>query len=455
MLLKVEWPGTGRGTPTLRILNEQLYPLLGKTIAQLTKLAGLTDQHIIQQRLDLAYLNRDSVFHIDTHKYYQNVNRRLNRAVAVTPLASVFDVITARLASTHEDAPGVVRAFWVPIFSQPNKIIEGQADFYRSPAYQEKIKHVPVCNPMEQPITSLEILEVLRRNPDKTAGVNLINKRSLLAGGVSVLQYLTEMANAMRLTRRVPRNCKDQLVIFLRKSQAKPATNVDNYRPIALQSCAYKCLQAILTARAMAHVHGHRLASTNQNGFMPGGNSIKHACAQASVFEHARQFKRKAFCLFLDVRKAFDTTSAASVDLGLERFKFHEHYRQFIQCTLKDRRVFLWTAYGQHPDPIISSNSAAQGAVESPLLFIAVIDPLLAHMAEKNTAPYIFAHRSEGAEAADSVRGFADDTSLTCTDPVTFQSLIDRGHRLLRRDDRLQKTLRLDHRAGEEGRENE
>ena len=330
-----------------------------------------------------------------------------------------------RLASTHEDAPGVVRAFWVPIFSQPNKIIEGQADFYRSPAYQEKIKHVPVCNPMEQPITSLEILEVLRRNPDKTAGVNLINKRSLLAGGVSVLQYLTDMANAMRLTRRVPRNCKDQLVIFLRKSQAKPATNVDNYRPIALQSCAYKCLQAILTARAMAHVHGHRLASTNQNGFMPGGNSIKHACAQASVFEHARQFKRKAFCLFLDVRKAFDTTSAASVDLGLERFKFHEHYRQFIQCTLKDRRVFLWTAYGQHPDPIISSNSAAQGAVESPLLFIAVIDPLLAHMAEKNTAPYIFAHRSEGAEAADSVRGFADDTSLTCTDPVVFQSLID------------------------------
>ena len=406
-------------------LTHDLFPLLTKTMEQLGKLASLANQHIIQKRLEAAYDHRDSIFHIDTSEYYRTVNRRLNRSINAIPLANVYDGNRHKLASTSDEVPGVVRAYWEPIFCQPDKDIPEQAAFYRCPKYKLKHAKVPVNNPMAEVITTAAILETLTNNPDKASGMDLINKRSLLAGGETVLHYLTDMANAMRLTRRVPRGCKDQLVIFLRKSQAKPATSLDNYRPISLQSCAYKCLQAVLTARAMAHVHGHRLASTNQNGFLPGGNSIKHACAQASVFEHARQFQKQAYCLFLDVRKAFDTTSAKSVELGLERFKFHADYRQFIQCTLKDRRVHLWTAYGQHPDPIISSNSAAQGAVESPLLFISVIDPLLARMAEINTAPYIFSHGTEKGTAADSVRGFADDTSLTCMDAEVFQTMIN------------------------------
>ena len=127
---------------------------------------------------------------------------------------------------------------------------------------------------------------------------------------------------------------------------------------------------------------------------MQQGNSIKHAAAQATVFEHARQYKKKAYCLFLDVRKAFDTTSSKSILLGLERFKFAPAYRQFIQHTLTERQVYLWTAFGQNPDPIISSNSAAQGAAESPLLFISVIDPVLELISNENTAPYVLEHKS-------------------------------------------------------------
>ncbi len=123
---------------------------------------------------------------------------------------------------------------------------------------------------------------------------------------------------------------------------------------------------------------------------MQHGNSIKHAAAQATVFEHAREFHQKAYCLFLDVRKAFDTTSSHSIDLGLERFKFDPAYRRFIAHTLEERQVYLWTAFGQNPDPIVSSNSAAQGAAESPLLFIAVIDPVLELISNANDAPYVF-----------------------------------------------------------------
>ena len=184
----------------------------------------------------------------------------------------------------------LVQEHWTKIFQQPLKIIEnGEKELlYRCPKYQAKHEDVPVNNPMQEDIPEHVVAAVISHNPDKAAGMDLINKRSLLAGGVVVLKYLTALVNAMRITGASPDGCKNQLVIFLRKSQAKPASNVDNYRPIALQSCAYKCLQTILTARAMKHLNTHHLINPQQRGFVQHGNSIKHAAAQATVFEHAR-----------------------------------------------------------------------------------------------------------------------------------------------------------------------
>ena len=122
---------------------------------------------------------------------------------------------------------------------------------YQCPKYKKKHARVPICNPLHDIISEGDVASVLRVNPDKAAGMDHINKRARLAGGEPVLKYLTALVNAMRITGLTPDGCKQQLVIFLRKKQDKPASNVDNYRPIALQSCAYKCLQAILTARAM------------------------------------------------------------------------------------------------------------------------------------------------------------------------------------------------------------
>ena len=79
---------------------------------------------------------------------------------------------------------------------------------YRCPKYQAKHAAVPLCNPLQDPITKWEVLAILCLNPDKAAGMDLINKRALLAGGDVVLDYLTALVNAMRITGLTPDACK-------------------------------------------------------------------------------------------------------------------------------------------------------------------------------------------------------------------------------------------------------
>ena len=89
-----------------------------------------------------------------------------------------------------------------------------------------------------------------------------------------------------------------------------------------------------------------------------------------------------------------------------------------------DRQIFIWTAYGFDPEPIISSNNTGQGAPDSVIYFNVTIDPVLVVTDKVNLAPYIFSHPALEAEAKDGVRAIADDTSAICMLLRVFRVLV-------------------------------
>ena len=177
---------------------------------QLGKLAGLSNQHILQQQLQKAYDGRDTAFKTNTHLFYTRVNSGLSATISLPPLSSAWDSKLGRLATDKSNVQRLVQEHWTTIFRQEQKVIpNGEREkMYRCPRYQEKHKAVPEFNPLEDDIPEHEVQRVLALNPDKAAGMDLINKRSLLAGGDVVLKYLTALVNAMRITGATPDGCK-------------------------------------------------------------------------------------------------------------------------------------------------------------------------------------------------------------------------------------------------------
>ena len=91
---------------------------------QLGKLAGLSNQHILQQQLKKAYAGKDTAFKTNTHLFYIKVNCSLNATTGLPPLSSVWNGKLGRLATTKKEVQPLVQEHWTKVFSQPLKVIE-------------------------------------------------------------------------------------------------------------------------------------------------------------------------------------------------------------------------------------------------------------------------------------------------------------------------------------------
>ena len=120
---------------------------------------------------------------------------------------------------------------------------------------------------------------------------------------------LTKLFNVCLASGKYPWN--NSLITPLHKKGNK--FNPDNYRAIAVGSCIGKAFSAILLNRIIAFKDKFSADPPNQMGFTKNAQTMDHILTLKTVIEKYRKNSQKVYCVFVDLRKAFDSVPRSAL----------------------------------------------------------------------------------------------------------------------------------------------
>ena len=164
-----------------------------------------------------------------------------------------------------------------------------------------------------------------------------------------------------------------------------PRPRLKDLRPIALASHVSKCFARLILARieSVLQVRG------SQQFAAKGRQPAEFLWTSLQVMNLVKEWKKDAYMLKLDIRKAFDTVS---------RFRLAQKIVQWadgsfpseIRCLLRmlmSREVVLSLPWGDHA--INANTGVKQGATESALLFAKLLDDILGSISQEHVGPVL------------------------------------------------------------------
>ena len=95
-------------------------------------------------------------------------------------------------------------------------------------------------------------------------------------------------------------------IIPIYKQKGDPADPA-NYRPITLLSCLGKLFTSILNNRLQLFTEKYDKISQNQAGSRKGFSTVDHIFALNMLINLVQNRRKKLFCAFVDLKRAFDT----------------------------------------------------------------------------------------------------------------------------------------------------
>ena len=169
----------------------------------------------------------------------------------------------------------------------------------------------------------------------------------------------------------IPQIIINTVLIPIVKNKLKPATESDNYRPIAIATAMSKIFELIVLNKCE-----HQLSTTpNQFGFKKDHSTELCIYSLKEVINYYNSNGSPVFVCFLDISKAFD------------RVNFHKLFSKMLQKSVpvyivkliafwytKQNLMIRWG--NKYSDPFTVCNGIKQGGLLSPYLFNLYIDNL-------------------------------------------------------------------------------
>jgi len=130
---------------------------------------------------------------------------------------------------------------------------------------------------------------------------------------------------------RAPGNWNESRVCLLHKGGYKDKKELKNYRPIAITNAISKVFCGLLNERMTSLVESNNLLSEEQNGFRGDRRGTDNLFILNEVMETYRRKKKKMFCVFLDIEKAYDRIEREVLWEILRRAGFEEKIINIIK----------------------------------------------------------------------------------------------------------------------------
>eukprot|EP00665_Eupelagonemidae_sp_cell47_P013341 gene13341-biopygen529 len=148
-------------------------------------------------------------------------------------------------------------------------------------------------------------------------------------------------------------------------------------RGISVTPALARLLGKIVTARVTAYVEQMGCLCDAQDGFRRGRSTLRPVTRLQNFLARVD----RTHILSVDIRRAFDMAEPRLATSYLSRIGIPDAVSSFFVSQLDGSQTYVWSAYGW-TDRVQVRRGTRQGGVESPLLFLLLVDPIL-HILER------------------------------------------------------------------------
>jgi hypothetical protein len=233
-------------------------------------------------------------------------------------------------------------------------------------------------------------------------------------------EILAEMFRHCFLAKDVPSEWKSATTILIHKKE--DTSDASNFRPIALMSCLYKLLMAVLAKRITSFSLQHDLLSSEQKSARPSEGCYEHAFLLESIVNDARRQPRPLCIAWLDVRNAFGSIPHSALLATLSHMGFPPDLVEMIGKIYTGATTEVVTPLGKTPSIPIHSG-VKQGCPLSAILFNLSVELIIRKCIAKAQTLSRGPLKHHGCSI--SILAYADDLVILARTKESLQSLLD------------------------------
>ena len=294
-----------------------------------------------------------------------------------------------------------------------------------TPVLESDIWDLPYGVRLTGPITLHEVKVAIRRlRPRRAPGPDGLHPECYILSPVVFRYFLAQLLTACFSGPAVPKQWMHSFVVMIPKSQAKPLTDLTNYRPISLTNINYKLYATILRARLQ--LIAEQYLRPTQFGFRSGRSVSQPVHVIRQILQlHERQ-QLPLHLVFLDWSKAFDSVPHDKILYALSSLDVPEPLATAIM-SLYASPTFQVHDSGFTSDVHQQLGGVRQGCPLSPYLFVLCMSALFRHV-----ELFYESHFSQIAGVINRPFSlwdlqYADDTVLLAHYPHPLNPLSTRG----------------------------
>jgi hypothetical protein len=269
----------------------------------------------------------------------------------------------------------------------------------------------PMCN-TERISTSEVKLQLKRFHNKRAPGICYITAEILKHGNDYMIQWLTDVFNAVWENESIPEDWKKGVILPFWKGKGD-ARVCSNYRGITLLSVPGKLFTSIVINRAKVAMHHHR--RPQQAGFMSGRGTSDQIASVRLLIEKAHEYRRgRNLCIaFMDLKSAFDSADRNAIWLILRSISVPEKIIRLLKLLHSDSHSCV-RVNGEDSTWFKTESGVRQGCTAAPELFNCLIDYLMKKVDEQMQGVQLGNYRLTDLEFADDTALFAPDMDSLC-----------------------------------------